>query len=167
MILGAFRLAVFSPDYEEAPDDPLLSTLVIRNKTSPLAELLRSTVRMDEPPPDSDPEADHLQRTLVMKARRTAPHPDRSTPLIHDKVDPYDIDDPATTQVLHARSSPRGPESPPVGKLLGDVTGAPESTTGRLPARPPSVAPKTALAGTLVIDDEDTEDTGPPPPERG
>lgn len=59
MILGAFRLAVFSPDYEDAPDDPLLSTLVIRNRSSP-----------GEPPSD-DPSA----TTLVLKKKDVPPPP--------------------------------------------------------------------------------------------
>ena len=165
MILGSFRLAVFSPDYEEAPDDPLLSTLVIRNKSSPGAEPLRTTIRMEEtPPPDS--EADMLQRTLVMKGRRPAPRPEPPAPVIQDKVDPLDIDDPsATTLVLRNKTSPGGTDSAVHGRPLGDLSGPPESTTGVLGSRPMQPVPRSTPAGTIVIDDEDTEDTGPVPPE--
>ena len=165
MILGSFRLAVFSPDYEEAPDDPLLSTLVIRNKSSPGAEPLRTTIRMEEtPPPDS--EADMLQRTLVMKGRRPVPRPEPPAPVIQDKVDPLDIDDPsATTLVLRNKTSPGGADSAVHGRPLGDLSGPPESTTGVLGSRPMQPVPRSTPAGTIVIDDEDTEDTGPVPPE--
>lgn len=113
MILGAFRLAVFSPDYEDDPDDPLLSTLVIRGRPSSVVPQKASSRNTPEP----------LKTTLVMQEKSVSTEPDIA-------------DDPSATTLV-------------LGK--------------KAPAPSPPAAPKVGLAGTLVIDDEDTEDTGLPP----
>lgn len=139
MILGSFRLAVFSPDYEEAPDDPLLSTLVIRNKPVPgpvihekgrgggPAGVVASGAVGDDA--ESDDEVDDLSKTLELRARHVGARDGAGVP-----------------------------------RFVGDLMAPPESTTGVLGDRPAMIAsvPKAGPAGTVVIDDEDTEDTGPP-----
>lgn len=82
-ILGAFRLEVFSPAYHEDPDDPLLSTLVMRDRDAPSDA---------EPVPST---------TLVHPARIEAPAAEfgpEGTLVIRDAIPPP----PAPTEVLPA-----------------------------------------------------------------
>jgi hypothetical protein len=70
MILGVFRLAVFSPDYEEHPEDPAKSTLVFRDKPSWAGEEDSGVIA--EPTTEERP-APSLSKTLEIPGRAGAP----------------------------------------------------------------------------------------------
>jgi len=146
MVLGAFRLAVFSPEYQDDPDDPLLSTLVIRDKPSlPIDDesLAKTLVLRSRRAPGGDD--DSLAATQVLRARRALMGEDdplattRSLP-VASQAPPkilglagtlvMDDNDDGSRTIVTKRLPPKGPAAaaPPAGAA------APASATP--PARP-------------------------------